>query len=51
MQSAQAAREKAKHDGVDLSKIPKNIDMTADSITENVHAMNANCAPLFLIHW
>jgi len=43
MQSAQAAREKAKHDGVDLSKLPKNMDMTADSITDNVHAMNSNC--------
>ena len=49
MQSAQAAREKAKHDGVDLSKVPKNMDMTADSITDNVHAMNANCALLPLI--
>lgn len=51
MQSAQAAREKAKHDGVDLSKVPKNMDMTADSITKNVHDMNADCELLSLIYW
>jgi protocatechuate 3,4-dioxygenase beta subunit len=42
MDSIVNAAEKAKAHGVDLSKLPQNMDMTASSITENVHAMNAN---------
>ncbi|KAF8198483.1 intradiol ring-cleavage dioxygenase [Pholiota molesta] len=38
-----AAQEKAKSQGIDLSKLPKNSDMNAESITANVHAMNYNC--------
>ncbi|KAF7317643.1 Intradiol ring-cleavage dioxygenase [Mycena kentingensis (nom. inval.)] len=35
---------KAAHEhGIDLSKLPRNLDMTAETITENVHTMNANC--------
>ncbi|KAF5324248.1 hypothetical protein D9619_011402 [Psilocybe cf. subviscida] len=41
--SIKAAAEKAKHHGIDLSKLPQNLNMNADSITANVHAMNANC--------
>ncbi|KIL65500.1 hypothetical protein M378DRAFT_105177 [Amanita muscaria Koide BX008] len=29
--------------GVDLSNLPKIVDMSADSITDNVHAINSNC--------
>nr|GAT46984.1 intradiol RING-cleavage dioxygenase [Mycena chlorophos] len=29
--------------GVDLSKLPKNLDMTSETITENVHVMNSGC--------
>jgi len=43
MDSLVNAAEKAKGHGVDLSKLPKNMNMTAGSITANVHAMNANC--------
>jgi protocatechuate 3,4-dioxygenase beta subunit len=42
MDSIVNAAEKAKAHGVDLSKLPQNMNMTATSITENVHAMNAN---------
>ncbi|KDR72706.1 hypothetical protein GALMADRAFT_761838 [Galerina marginata CBS 339.88] len=44
MDSLVNAAERAKEHGVDLSKLPKNINMTTDSITPNVHAMNANCS-------
>ncbi|KAJ7483338.1 intradiol ring-cleavage dioxygenase [Mycena latifolia] len=37
-----ANRLAAQH-GIDLSKLPKILDMSAESITENVHAMNSNC--------
>ena len=38
--------EQAKNnDHIDLSKLPQNMDMTAESITANVHAINANCQP------
>jgi hypothetical protein len=33
------------HD-IDPSNLPQNLDMTAESITANVHAVNANCQPL-----
>ena len=41
--SIKAAAEKAKNHGIDLSKLPQNLNMNADSITANVHAMNASC--------
>ncbi|PBK65989.1 intradiol ring-cleavage dioxygenase [Armillaria solidipes] len=37
------ARRVAEQHGVDLSKLPKILDMSAESITPNVHAINANC--------
>ncbi|KAF9071669.1 intradiol ring-cleavage dioxygenase [Rhodocollybia butyracea] len=37
------ANERAREHGIDLSKLPKLLDMTTDTITENVHAINANC--------
>jgi hypothetical protein len=37
-----ANRLAAEH-GIDLSKLPQTLDMSAENITENVHAMNANC--------
>jgi hypothetical protein len=37
------ANEQAENHGIDLSKLPQNMDMTAESITANVHAINANC--------
>ena len=43
MQSSETATEKAKQHGIDLSKLPRNINMTPDSITAYVHEMNANC--------
>ncbi|CAA7268866.1 unnamed protein product [Cyclocybe aegerita] len=43
MESIVQAAEKAKEHGIDLSKLPQNMNMTAESITENVLAMNANC--------
>jgi len=43
MDSLVNAAEKAKQHGIDLSKLPQNMNMTPSSITENVHAMNANC--------
>ena len=33
------------HDNIDLSKLPQNMDMSAESITAYVHAINANCQP------
>ena len=43
MESILKASEKAKEHGIDLSKLPQNLDMDVDSITQKVHAMNANC--------
>jgi len=43
MESIINASEKAKQHGIDLSKLPQNMNMTPESITTNVHAMNANC--------
>ncbi|KAG6830225.1 hypothetical protein H0H92_001665 [Tricholoma furcatifolium] len=37
------ANQLAAEHGVDLSKLPKIMDMSADSITNNVHAINSNC--------
>ncbi|KAF9558566.1 intradiol ring-cleavage dioxygenase [Agrocybe pediades] len=37
------AAEKAKEHGIDLSKLPRNMDMDASTITDHVHAMNSNC--------
>ena len=37
--------EQAKNHDIDLSKLPQNMDMTAESITANVHTVNANCQP------
>ena len=39
------ANEQTKNHDIDLSKLPQNLDMTAESITANVHAINANCQP------
>ncbi|KAF7309404.1 Intradiol RING-cleavage dioxygenase [Mycena indigotica] len=33
----------AHNHGIDLTKLPKTLDMTAETITENVHVMNQNC--------
>jgi hypothetical protein len=38
------ANKQAAEHGIDLSKLPKLTDMSATSITENVHAINSNCA-------
>ncbi|KAF8957385.1 intradiol ring-cleavage dioxygenase [Flammula alnicola] len=43
MESLRAANEKAKYHGIDLSKLPQNMNMTSESITANVHAMNETC--------
>jgi len=43
MESTLKANEQAKNHGIDLSKLPQNLDMNAESITANVHALNANC--------
>ncbi|KAJ7065439.1 intradiol ring-cleavage dioxygenase [Mycena amicta] len=37
------AAKLAHEHGLDLSKLPKNLDMTAETITANVHIMNENC--------
>ncbi|KAK0440916.1 intradiol ring-cleavage dioxygenase [Desarmillaria tabescens] len=37
------ARRVAEQHGIDLSKLPTILDMSAESITPNVHAINANC--------
>jgi hypothetical protein len=39
------ANEQAKNHDIDFSKLPQNVDVTAESITANVHAINANCQP------
>jgi hypothetical protein len=39
------ANEQAKNHVIDFSKLPQNVNMTAESITANVHAINANCQP------
>ncbi|ESK93176.1 intradiol ring-cleavage dioxygenase [Moniliophthora roreri MCA 2997] len=38
-----AANKRAAEHGIDLSKLPKLTDMSADSITENVHKINSSC--------
>jgi hypothetical protein len=38
------ANKLAAEHGIDLSTLPKILDMSAESITENVHLMNSNCA-------
>ncbi|KAJ3512410.1 hypothetical protein NLJ89_g3540 [Agrocybe chaxingu] len=43
MESIVKAAEKAQEHGIDLSKLPQNMNMTTESITANVLAMNANC--------
>jgi len=43
METLLKANEQAKNHDVDLSKLPQNLDMTAESITANVHEINANC--------
>jgi len=43
MQALLNKNEQAKNHGIDLSKLPQNMNMTAESITPNVHAINANC--------
>ena len=45
MQALLNNNEQAKNHGIDLSKLPQNMNMTAESITPNVHAINANCQP------
>ncbi|KAJ7709024.1 intradiol ring-cleavage dioxygenase [Mycena rosella] len=42
-QSIRNANKLAAEHGIDLSKLPQVLDMSADSITENVHAINSNC--------
>ncbi|KAE9411569.1 intradiol ring-cleavage dioxygenase [Gymnopus androsaceus JB14] len=37
------ANQRAAEHGIDLSKLPQLMDMNADTITDNVHAINANC--------
>ncbi|KAJ7588072.1 intradiol ring-cleavage dioxygenase [Mycena floridula] len=37
------AKELAQQHGIDLSKLPKVVDINSETITENVHAVNANC--------
>jgi hypothetical protein len=43
----EAGRLAAQH-GIDLSKLPTIVDMSAESITENVHAINSNCELEFM---
>jgi len=43
METLLKTREQAKEHGIDLSKLPQNLDINAESITANVHAINANC--------
>ncbi|KAF7371118.1 Intradiol ring-cleavage dioxygenase [Mycena sanguinolenta] len=38
------ANRKAAEHGIDLSKLPEILDMSAENITENVHRMNSNCS-------
>ncbi|KAF9266668.1 intradiol ring-cleavage dioxygenase [Marasmius fiardii PR-910] len=38
-----AANKRAHQHGIDLSKLPKLSDMSAETITENVHKINENC--------
>ncbi|GAW00526.1 intradiol ring-cleavage dioxygenase [Lentinula edodes] len=37
------ANRRAHEHGIDLSKLPQLLDMNADTITDNVHSINANC--------
>ena len=40
------ANKLAAQHGIDLSKLPKIMDMSTDSITTNVQAINSNCKPI-----
>lgn len=40
------ANRRAHEHGIDLSKLPQLLDMNADTITDNVHSINANCEVL-----
>ncbi|KAJ6487652.1 intradiol ring-cleavage dioxygenase [Mycena sanguinolenta] len=42
-QSHLHAKKLAAEHGIDLSKLPQFLDMSAENITENVHAINSNC--------
>lgn len=42
-EAALKANKLAAEHGVDLSKLPKTLDMSAESITGNVHAINSYC--------
>lgn len=42
-EAALKANKLAEKHGIDLSKLPKIVDMSAESITANVHAINSNC--------
>ncbi|KAJ7231714.1 intradiol ring-cleavage dioxygenase [Mycena haematopus] len=37
------ANKQAAEHGIDLSKLPQMLDMSAENITENVHITNSNC--------
>ncbi|KAK7051976.1 hydroxyquinol 1,2-dioxygenase [Favolaschia claudopus] len=41
--SIRKANQLAHKHGIDLSKLPKSLDLTVDNITEVVHVANANC--------
>ncbi|KAG6873332.1 hypothetical protein C0995_000191 [Termitomyces sp. Mi166 len=43
IEPALKANQLAAQHGVDLSKLPNIMNMSADSITSNVHAINSNC--------
>lgn len=43
IEAALKANLLAAQHGIDLSKLPKIVDMSASSITSNVHAINSNC--------
>ena len=45
METLLKANEQAKNHDIDISKLPQNVDVTAESITANVHAINENCQP------
>ncbi|RDB27606.1 Hydroxyquinol 1,2-dioxygenase [Hypsizygus marmoreus] len=42
-EAALKANKLAEQHGIDLSKLPKSMDMSAESITANVHAINSYC--------
>ena len=45
MQALLKTNEQTKKDDIDPSTLLQNLDLTAESITANVHAANANCQP------